>query len=101
MDSSKLVDHLGITRALPVEVVAFGWRANQRALRELGCEPVLRLGSDGVPYTTDEGHYILDCYFQAGIADPQSLEREIKKCPGVVETGLFLGFDPQVIVGDG
>lgn len=100
VDRSKLVDRLGATRALPVEVVAFGWRVNQRALRELGCDPRLRLGSDGSPYTTDEGHYLLDCHFQDGIADPPALEREIKSIPGVVETGLFLGFDPQVIVGE-
>ncbi len=100
-DRSKLVDRLGVTRALPVEVVTFGWRVNQRALRELGCEPVLRLGPDGSPYTTDEGHYLLDCHFHNGIADPEAVEREIKRHPGVVETGLFLGFDPRVIVGDG
>jgi ribose 5-phosphate isomerase A len=100
VDRSKLVDRLGITRAVPVEVVAFGWRVNQRALGELGSEPVLRLGPDGSPYTTDEGHYILDCRFNGGISDPQALEIEIKRCPGVVETGLFVGFDPEVIVGD-
>ncbi|GBD32768.1 Ribose-5-phosphate isomerase A [bacterium HR33] len=100
VDRSKLVSRLGLTKALPVEVVAFGWRVNQLGLRKLGCDPVLRTGPGGSPFSTDEGHYILDCSFEGGIADPVALEREIKRRPGVVETGLFLGFEPQVIVGE-
>ncbi|GIW53383.1 MAG: ribose-5-phosphate isomerase A [Gemmatimonadales bacterium] len=100
VDRSKLVSRLGLTKALPVEVVAFGWRVNQLGLSKLGCDPVLRTGPGGSPFSTDEGHYILDCSFEGGIADPVALEREIKRRPGVVETGLFLGFEPQVIVGE-
>jgi ribose 5-phosphate isomerase A len=100
VDRSKLVERLGVSRALPVEVVAFGWRVNQRALRELGCDPILRVDAGGAPYVTDEGHYLLDCRFESGIADPEALESEIRRLPGVVETGLFLGFHPQVIVGE-
>jgi ribose 5-phosphate isomerase A len=51
------------------------------------------------PFITDEGHYIIDARFPSGIDDPAALVRELRARPGVVETGLFLGFDPIVIVG--
>lgn len=100
VDRSKLVDRLGTTRALPVEVVPFGWRVNQDALEERGCRVVLRTQADGTPFRTDEGHYLLDCHFPQGIDDAAELDRWLKLRPGVVETGLFLNFDPEVIVGD-
>jgi ribose 5-phosphate isomerase A len=101
VDPSKMVPRLGSTRALPVEVVAFGWHVHQRPIRDLGGEPRLRVDERGDPYRTDEGHYILDCGFTGGIADPVAVDRAIRSRPGVIETGLFLGFDPEVIVGDG
>lgn len=100
VDRSKLVERLGTTRALPVEVVAFGWRINRDALQERGCRVVLRTQTDGTPFRTDEGHYLLDCHFPGGIDDAGELERWVKLRPGVVESGLFLNFDPEVIVGD-
>ena len=41
-------------------------------------------------FTTDEGHYILDCSIPPD-ADLEALDRELKLVPGVVEHGLFLG----------
>jgi ribose 5-phosphate isomerase A len=53
---------------------------------------------DGQPQITDEGHVILDCFFD-GIADPQALDAAIHAIPGVVETGLFLGMATAAIIG--
>jgi ribose 5-phosphate isomerase A len=53
----------------------------------------------GEPYRTDEGHYIVDAYFSAGIDAPADAERTLRVRPGVVETGLFLGFSAEIIVG--
>lgn len=100
-DPSKLVPRLGSSRALPVEVVTFGWGTHQSVIRDLGAEPGLRRTASGEPVRTDEGHFILDCQFAAGISDPQAVERVLRGRPGVVETGLFLGFKPEVIVGAG
>jgi hypothetical protein len=69
VDESKLVDRLGSRGPLPVEVVQFGWRTALAGLEELGAEPTLRVTDDGEPFTTDGGHYILDCRFPSGIAD--------------------------------
>jgi ribose 5-phosphate isomerase A len=97
-DPSKLVDQLGSRCALPVEVVTFGWKGHLDALREMGAEASLRMKGEH-PVITDEGHYIIDARFRPGIADPAALERSLRARPGVVDTGLFLDFDPQVIVG--
>lgn len=99
VDPTKLVDRIGSRYPLPVEVVTFGWRGHLDALRSLGAEPVLRMKDGESPYLTDEGHHIIDARFPHGIADPESVVRTLRDRPGVVETGLFLGLEPQVVVG--
>jgi len=99
VDPRKRVKRLGTTCALPVEVVRFGWKTHEAAIRDLGAEPKLKRGADGEPVVTDEDHYILHCSFPNGIADPQAVDLALKRRAGVVETGLFLGFHPEVIVG--
>jgi ribose 5-phosphate isomerase A len=95
----KLVKRLGSTRPLPVEVVRFGWKTHEAAIRALGAVPTLKRSASGEPVRTDEGHYIIHCAFPGGIADAEAVERSLKRRPGVVETGLFLGFHPEVVVG--
>jgi ribose 5-phosphate isomerase A len=99
VDKSKLVKRLGSTRSLPVEVARFGWKTHEAAIRALGATPTLKRDELGQPVRTDEGHYIIQCAFPDGIADAELVERSLKRRPGVVETGLFLGFHPEVVVG--
>jgi ribose 5-phosphate isomerase A len=96
-DESKLVQTLGERWALPVEVVQFGWRVAEVALRQLGSEPVLRMDGDEV-FVTDEGNYILDCPFGL-ISDPAVLARELRGVPGVMDHGLFLGLADRILLG--
>ncbi|HEY9426634.1 MAG TPA: ribose 5-phosphate isomerase A [Gemmatimonadaceae bacterium] len=98
-DSTKMVDRLGSRYPVPVEVVKFGWSGHAEALRELGAVAELRPGSGESPFVTDEGHYIIDARFPHGLDDPDGLARTLRKRPGIVETGLFLGFHPEVIIG--
>ena len=91
-DDSKLVEQLGAKMPVPVEVVPFGWQSTAQRLERLGCRAVLREG-----FTTDGGHYILDCAF-GPIPDAKSLAREIDSIVGVVEHGLFLGMATQVLI---
>jgi ribose 5-phosphate isomerase A len=100
IDPSKRVERLGTRYPVPVEVVEFGWTTQLDPLRALGGEPLLRMAGD-VPYRTDQGNLILDVRFASGIAEPDLLAREMRRRAGVVETGLFLGFAPEVIVGEG
>jgi ribose 5-phosphate isomerase A len=99
VDETKLVSRLGTRAPLPVEVVPFGFGTQITAFRALGAEPVVRKGSDGRPFRTDEGHMIIECRFADGIPDPAAVARALRARPGVVETGLFLGMHPDVIVG--
>jgi ribose 5-phosphate isomerase A len=99
VDESKRVDRLGRRHPLAVAVEAFGWSTHMEAVRGLGAEPVLRVDAAGRTYATDDGHFILDCRFPDGIADAEDVARELKSRPGVIDTGLFLGFSPEVIVG--
>lgn len=99
VDEGKLVQRLGERAPLPVEVVPFGWTTHLAFLDLLGAQPTLRRAEDGSPFTTDGGHYLLDCRFEGGIREPERIDREIGQRVGVVETGLFLGMADTVVVG--
>jgi ribose 5-phosphate isomerase A len=96
----KLVERLGTTFLLPVEVVPFARAAVAREVRALGAEPILRMAEGGRPYLTDNGNQILDCRFADGIESPEITELELDRIPGIVETGLFVGMADVIIVGD-
>jgi len=105
-DDSKLSETLG-SHPLPVEVVRFGLRATMRLIEalaaEAGCEGDIRLrpGQGDLPYVTDQGNLIVDCAFHK-IAEPEVLAFALKRVPGVVEHGLFLGLaDLAIIAGAG
>jgi ribose 5-phosphate isomerase A len=99
IDESKLVERLGQSWAVPVEVLPFAWAVSARHLNALGCEPALR-GKPESPFLTDNGNYIIDCRFNS-ILDAQELERAIKQLPGVVESGLFTGIADVLVIGFG
>jgi ribose 5-phosphate isomerase A len=97
VDRDKLVERLGTTGPLPVEVVQFGWQVTAAHLEELGTRPELRRAGSDEPFVTDGGNFILDCRFDA-IDDPAETERRINAIVGVVENGLFIGRSSAVIV---
>jgi ribose 5-phosphate isomerase A len=97
IDRSKLVERLGEKFSVPVEVLPIALRFVEQQLTALGAvEITLRLAvkKDG-PVVTEHGNFILDVRF-AAIA--MSLERDIKAIPGVIESGLFMGRDVEVLV---
>jgi ribose 5-phosphate isomerase A len=96
--ANKVVEKLGLTFPLPVEVVPFARRSVERALAALGCTPQRRM-RDGRVYLTDNHNEIQDCRFARAIDDPARLERTIDAIPGVVESGLFVGLAHVRIVG--
>jgi len=100
VDSSKLVDKLGTTFPLPVEVLPLAVTPVSMALEALGGKPELRMGikKDG-PVITDQGNMILDVKFEA-IDDPAGLEKIINNIPGVLDNGLFVGVASEVLVGE-
>lgn len=96
-DESKLSPSLGTARAVPVEVVPFGWRLHVAYFELQGARWELRRDRQGRPFVTDHGHWLLDCHF-ASLEDPVTLAARLKERTGVVEHGLFLGLATEVIV---
>jgi len=89
-DDSKLVERLGATRPLPVEVTEFGWRSQLRFLEGLGSAVERREG-----FRTDTGNLVLDAAF-GPIEDAPALAAELDGRAGVVAHGLFLGLASDV-----
>lgn len=97
-ETPKKVARLGEHFRLPVEVVRFAWRDTRRRLATLLPDSVQRMGEDGQPYLTDEGHFILDCSLPADV-DLDGLGPRLKQIPGVVEHGLFIGLAERALLG--
>lgn len=97
VDDSKLSPALGTNWHIPIEVVTFGWGAQERFVRDLGASTQLRRKQDGEPFVTDHGNYILDSQF-GPIGDAESLATLLSLRTGIVEHGLFIGLTSEVIV---
>lgn len=104
VDESKLVDGLGTSGAMPVEVTPFCWEFNKNRLLALdsvrGCTAKLRMDEKDAskPYMTDNDNYIVDLYFDTPIPDAEKAARDFESLVGVVEHGLFLGMSTAVII---
>lgn len=109
VDATKVVQTIGATGPIPVEVIPFGWRHTAARLEGLGARPVLRTApadasepagspvAGAAPYVTDGGNYVLDCAFGA-IHDPAGVASAIKNVTGVVDHGLFVMMTERVHV---
>jgi ribose 5-phosphate isomerase A len=97
-EESKRVRRLGERFPLPVEVVRFAWRDTRRRLGSLLPGVELRREEGGQPYLTDEAHHLLDCALPEDV-DPEALDIELRRVPGVVEHGLFLGVAERALLG--
>ncbi len=96
-DERKIVEKLGTGFPLPIEVLPFSVTLVADRIGKLGASVVHRSDQAG-PVATDNGNFILDADF-GPIDDPEMLERELKSIPGVLETGLFLGYADIAYVG--
>lgn len=99
VDRSKLVTRLGTRFAVPVEAHPPAVRWVEQRIRMLGATEVstrIAAGKDG-PVFTEHGNIILDAKF-ADIGP--TLEKDLKSICGVIESGLFWGFKPEVVMAD-
>ncbi len=100
VDSGKLVDKLGSTFLLPVEVIPMAMTPVMRKLEQMGGKPELRMAvKKAGPVVTDQGNLVIDVKFDE-IANPGELEKEINNIPGVLENGLFVGVADIILVGE-
>jgi ribose 5-phosphate isomerase A len=97
-DESKLVPCLG-QGPLPIELVQYEHGAQVRWLTSLGCRAELWYEQDGKPVVTDNGNFLVRCWFPDGIPDAYQLARVLADRPGIVEHGLFLDLADLAIVG--
>jgi len=98
-DETKLVNKLGTTFRVPVEVLPFGLATAMVGIKKLGGNPLLREGKGKVgAVVTDNGNYIVDVDF-GPIDNAEKLNQQIKLIPGVIETGLFIGLANIVYLG--
>lgn len=91
-DKTKYVENLGSNYSVPVECYPETFRYVKQKLMDIGAEEcVLRSakGKDG-PIITENNNFIIDAKFKN---IKQSLEKDIKMISGVVESGLFIGYD--------
>jgi ribose 5-phosphate isomerase A len=99
-DETKLVEKLGTTFRVPVEVLPFALATVTIGIKELGGEPLLREAERRVgAVVTDNGNYIIDVDF-GPIDDAEELNRGLKFIPGVIETGLFMNMADIVYLGN-
>jgi len=100
VDSSKLVDRLGSTFKVPVEVIPMAITPVARAIEKLGGQPELRMAvKKAGPVITDQGNMVIDVKF-ATIDNPAEMEKTLNNIPGVLENGIFVGVVDLVLVGE-
>ena len=100
VDSSKIVDRLGSSFPVPVEVIPMAIAPVMRAIESLGGKPELRMGvKKAGPVITDQGNMVIDVKFDT-IDNPADLEKTLNNIPGVLENGIFVGVTDLVLVGE-
>lgn len=97
VDDSKIVSHLGEKCPVPVECDLSKIEEVSKNLKKLGAEKcVVRVVNGASDYfITDNGNGIIDAKFNNISAD---LEQKINEIDGVIENGLFIGYDNIEII---
>jgi ribose 5-phosphate isomerase A len=97
VDETKLVDKLCTNFPIPIEVFPLALLHVEEKLAALGAGSLqLRSGKgkDG-PVITENGNLIIDARFDEVAGD---LELKIKSITGVIESGLFINYNVDVLV---
>jgi ribose 5-phosphate isomerase A len=97
VDDSKLVKRLGEKFPIPIEIYPASIAYVESELSKLGVTNLIlrpAKGKDG-PVITENGNLILDADFKE--IHP-GLEKQIKSITGVIESGLFINYQVEVIV---
>lgn len=96
VDDSKVVNKLGTNFPIPVECASKALNFVKEELYKIGADIVelrLALKKDG-PVITENGNLILDAKFNN---IDETLERRLKNITGVIETGLFIGYNVEIV----
>ena len=80
--------------SIPFEVAIFGWKRSLVQLEALGSASLRKKGSQ--PFKTETNHYIIDVKIDS-VYSLDDLEFQAKNIPGVLETGLFIGYADRIL----
>lgn len=96
IDSSKRVNYLGEKNKVPVEIYPDAINYIKEELIKLNAKEILvrQAVNKAGPVITENGNLILDVSFKN---ITQTLEKRIKSIPGVIESGLFIGYNVEII----
>lgn len=98
VDESKLVEFIGETAAIPVEVLPDAWKLVFGLLKQHGGRGDLRLNASGDNVAvTAHGSLVLDMTFEH--VDSLELTMILDTLPGVVEHGIFSDLATAVFIG--
>ena len=96
VDENKIVNKLGTNFPIPVEVNPKAINLVKQEIYNMGARNIeLRLAQkkDG-PVITENGNLILDVQFDN---IDETLEKRLKNITGVIETGLFIGYNVEIV----
>lgn len=96
IDKTKEVEKLGTKFKVPIECFPKSINYVKQEIEKIGGKDItLReaKGKDG-PIITENGNLILDAKFEN---INENLEKEIKAITGVIESGLFIGYNVEII----
>ena len=88
VDKTKFVKKLGEKHPVPIEVFADSKKLVSNELIKIGAKEIKYAGD------SDNNNIILHVTFDE---IKKSLEKEIKQIPGVIESGLFFGYNVKII----
>lgn len=99
----KLVGALGERGRIPIEVIPLAHGPVMGWLRARSFGVNVRTDAEGSrPQLTENGNFTLDCAIAPPFLDARAarlFEADVLSLAGVVDTGLFLGTAPRVLVG--
>jgi ribose 5-phosphate isomerase A len=97
VDDKKLSEKLGTKWPVPIEVIPFGWESQAEFVKSIGANPSLRKIDSGMPFTTDQGNYILDLHI-GPINNLISFTETLNSRAGIVEHGLFINIATDLVI---
>lgn len=77
------------------EIAVFGWERTVNQLDQLGEAKIRRIGKEFIKSET--GNYLVDVKIDS-MHDLNDIEIEAKQIPGVLETGIFLGYADKLVL---
>ena len=87
-----------LSGTIPLEISSFGWKFTLTQLEKFG-KATLRHES-GKPARTDSNNFLADLIVD-NIFSLDEFQANVLNVPGVIETGLFIGYADRILLHNG